>query len=243
MYIFGKIIENDIVEGLMIDSTDGYQGGCWKIIDMNLVKTKDLEDNFIQPMAFQTMEVLYQTPLSNLDHKPYFIDKIKKLVDNRHSYAESLVAGDLSIAQVERYQTKYKKALEGDDKYFNQEAKLKGVKSSTIKGRVLKKGEALIQAKEAIISSIEAVRVAVMDLIEKTDSKEECETILANLYNLKDWEKFEDIATLQVEIPDEVMEEVEEIIEEEPVISREDEEALDDIERAKINKSDEKESE
>jgi len=103
--------------------------------------------------------------------KPYLLDKLSKLADEKQEQAESLIAGkkDISNKQIQRYKTKYElaKQAKANKNYsvFELEAKLVGMTAKDLVNLILNNGEKWQQAINNFIVMIEAYRVKAQKII------------------------------------------------------------------------------
>jgi cell fate (sporulation/competence/biofilm development) regulator YmcA (YheA/YmcA/DUF963 family) len=217
-FIMGTIEGDRLVNGYLLSreevvacmGTEIFQvknmGDLSEEVEEEVVVSEDMNFDQIQNMMSNMGNVnssTFTTPLSNLDHRPFWTIQIMKLVDDKHREVERSIAGELSDRQIARYKTKYKKALEGEDTYFTQEATLKGVQAETIKERVLVKGEAWSQAEENAIAIVEAVRVKALDLVEEeSNSSQDCLNLMRYLIETKDWSTITSLDTVPERVED-----------------------------------------
>jgi len=103
--------------------------------------------------------------------KPYLLDKLSKLADEKQSQAEALIAEKKNITdkQIQRYKTKYDLAQQAkaNDDYsvFDLEAKLTGMTAEDLVNLILSNGEEWRKAIDNFILLIEAYRIKAQSVI------------------------------------------------------------------------------
>jgi hypothetical protein len=202
-FIIEKEIEDsNKVEGRLLSEIDletSLSYNIYKITDMS--KVEEVIDEPIMPSVndmtsmmpqmLKPMEIKHQIDKQYLDHIPVWEFKINQIADELHDKAENMVAqGKVSQKQIERYDIKYKKALEGDENFFKEEVEmLKKVDDNLPANKKTPKklmklvknmGDVWSVAIENKIKEIEAVRVSAKTKI-KTLNPRECMTLYKNI--------------------------------------------------------------
>jgi len=115
--------------------------------------------------------------------KPYLLDKLAKLADEKQEQAEALIAEKKKISdkQIQRYKTKYELAQQAkannDYSAFELEAKLVGMTAEDLVNLILTNGENWKKAIDNFIIMIEAYRVRAQKSIQEATTINQIFTI------------------------------------------------------------------